>query len=698
MQTYSLIRLFKFLLVFATIGILLIQCTDSTDDPAPETEPPEINSINPGSGTVGTEVTIDGLNFSASASGNEVSFNGATASVTSASTTQLIVEVPTDATTGDITVTVDGSTTRGPVFTVEEEDPANVYDCSQNIISSDTEWVDIVEGDAVDYVINCAITVNNDALLTIGPGVIIQFEGDESGIFTSDGGGLLAVGSEEEPIIMMGTSATAGIWKGIYFSSTNPQNRLEFVEVRHAGRTASAQTDEKGAVQLTRGEEARASIVNCKIEENDGYGLLISENSNLQEFSNNIIHNNVLAPVSIFFNQLGKLDESSAYALGNGQPYIEVHRNPLEDESSLAKLDVPYRFVENNRYYVQNGLNIAAGATLEFVSGSALRLGEQASDCSNTSAYFNAVGTAEEPITFKGVVEGSGSWLGIGINSSSPNNQLIHCNINGAGAARIFNASHENGAVVLQCESMVRIQNTTISESAGHAVTIHDEDATLNEFSDNELTNNEASPIALYFHQLDQLDVGSSYEEGNQMPYIKVIASVLAENDMTVPALELPYRVGLNDRGRLPYIEKALTLNPGVVMEFETASGIKLGNPGADCVDNTGSFTAIGTEDNPIILRGVSEGQGTWKGIGINSNTSLNQLTYCEISGGGSGQMYNAGGEGNIVMQCGASLKMENCLIMDSGSWGVDFVNGNNSLDQTSNTFGNNASGNIASQ
>lgn len=686
-------------LFLLSLLFLFIQCNDDgNDDPTPDPEPPVITSINPTSGPVGTEVSISGRNFSETISENQILFNNTTATAKSATSTELVVDVPNGATTGVVSVTVDNMTASGPTFTVEEEEPDNIYNCDENEITASITWENVAEGDEVDYVIQCAISITNDALLTIEPGVIIAFEGEESGLFTSDGGGLKAVGTESEPIKFIGTSAQKGVWKGVYFGSTHPENRLEYVEVMHAGRTASAQSNEKGAVQLSREDESRASIVNCRIEDNDGFGVFITEESDLEEFSNNVITNNELSPVGIYFSQLSLLDATSTYSPDNGQEFIEVRRDVFATDGTISSLEVPYRFVENNAYYVQSAMTIEEGATLEFASGSALRLGEQSTDCSLSTASLMAVGTEEAPITFRGATEGSGSWLGIGFNSSSPNNQLIYCNISGAGAAKIYNANHEPANIVLQCESRVIIQNTTISQSGNHGIVIHDEDAELDEFINNTLTDNDAAPIALYFHQLDQLDASTLYEQGNANAYIDVTGSVLADNDMTVAALEVPYRISVATNGRIPYVERALTIEPGVVMEFETSSGIKLGNPGADCVDNTGSFNAVGTAENPIIFKGASEGQGTWHGIGINSSTSFNHMAFCEISGGGSGQMYNAGGQGNIVMQCEATLKVENCVIIDSGGWGIDFVNNGNALDATDNTFDNNASGNIAGE
>ena len=75
--------------------------------------------FNPASGPVGTAVTISGTGFSPTASENTVTFNGTAASVSSASPTQLVVTVPTGATTGSIGVTAPaGSASGSSPFTV----------------------------------------------------------------------------------------------------------------------------------------------------------------------------------------------------------------------------------------------------------------------------------------------------------------------------------------------------------------------------------------------------------------------------------------------------------------------------------------------------------------------------------------------------------------------------------------------------
>lgn len=69
-----------------------------------------MTSFSPLSGAVGTTLTITGSGFSTTAASNRVSFQGTSATVTSATGTTLVTTVPSGATNGAISVTVDGQT------------------------------------------------------------------------------------------------------------------------------------------------------------------------------------------------------------------------------------------------------------------------------------------------------------------------------------------------------------------------------------------------------------------------------------------------------------------------------------------------------------------------------------------------------------------------------------------------------------
>ncbi len=91
--------------VLLVLVIGLWSCSSS--DPTPT---PSISGFTPTSGPELSEVVITGTNFSSDKANNIVRFNGLAAEVTASASGSLTVKVPTGATSGVITVTVNGET------------------------------------------------------------------------------------------------------------------------------------------------------------------------------------------------------------------------------------------------------------------------------------------------------------------------------------------------------------------------------------------------------------------------------------------------------------------------------------------------------------------------------------------------------------------------------------------------------------
>ncbi len=81
---------------------------------------PTISSLAPPGAQLGAWTTLTGLGFGASQGTSVVKFNGVTATVSSWSDTSITAQVPSTATNGPVTVTVDGVTSAGVTFTVLE--------------------------------------------------------------------------------------------------------------------------------------------------------------------------------------------------------------------------------------------------------------------------------------------------------------------------------------------------------------------------------------------------------------------------------------------------------------------------------------------------------------------------------------------------------------------------------------------------
>ena len=104
----------------ATTGNILVIASGASSNSAAFTfySYPTIASLSPTSGSVGTPVTITGSGLLDGGDHGVVTFNGTPAAILSQSTTSIQIDVPAGATTGPISIHVNGDTIESPSFTV----------------------------------------------------------------------------------------------------------------------------------------------------------------------------------------------------------------------------------------------------------------------------------------------------------------------------------------------------------------------------------------------------------------------------------------------------------------------------------------------------------------------------------------------------------------------------------------------------
>jgi RHS repeat-associated protein len=106
---------------------------------------PVVTGLSPTSGAPGASVTISGSGFGATQNSSAVSFNGATAAISSWSDRQIVAVVPDGAVTGPVMVTVQNITAQGPMFTVAFN--VQLTDSLGNV----TSFVSSLEGGEYSY-------------------------------------------------------------------------------------------------------------------------------------------------------------------------------------------------------------------------------------------------------------------------------------------------------------------------------------------------------------------------------------------------------------------------------------------------------------------------------------------------------------------------------------------------------------------
>lgn len=275
----------------------------------------------------------------------------------------------------------------------------------------------------VDYIVRSFIDLDAGKDLVIEPGVTVQFEGLESGIYVSEGS-LKAIGNSGAGITFEGKVAVKGSWKGIVIASNSLNNRMEYVTVRHAGAENLDWMDLKAGVGVhSVWNSTRMILKSCTLTENDGFGFAAyGENVTLTEFGSNTFSRNSLAPVYLSTNLQPALDMASVYnpaGSENGRAYIHLNGYyPAKVDVNLLKLPVPYR-VEGD-WDIQRRLTIEAGTIFEFEPSSSLRVDEP-------TASVVAVGNSSQKIVFRGAQTLAGAWKGVAVTNSNAGNRLEHC-------------------------------------------------------------------------------------------------------------------------------------------------------------------------------------------------------------------------------------------------------------------------------
>src|SRR6266480_4953748 len=146
--------------------------------------PPTITSFTPGSGPVGTSVTISGTNFTGASA---VLFNGTSASFTVNSATSIAATVPSGATTGPISVTTSGGTASSASgFTVGDTTPPTVTidqaaGQADPTSSSPTSIPAGVAGDAAGNLNTASTSTDNSVTFTLVSPVVLENQQPGSG-------------------------------------------------------------------------------------------------------------------------------------------------------------------------------------------------------------------------------------------------------------------------------------------------------------------------------------------------------------------------------------------------------------------------------------------------------------------------------------------------------------------------------------
>jgi len=498
------------------------------------------------------------------------------------------------------------------------------------------------------YNIKTDIYVENAATLTITPGVTLKFSSGISLWVRSDGA-LNAVGTAAAPIIFTGTEKTAGFWDGItLYNSNNSKNELKYATVEYGGT--------EGA-NLSIDVETRIKLSHSTIRHSSEYGVSFSNNSIIDEFSQNTITSNEGAPVRIPANKVSKLDKQSSYS-GNvaSREYISIFESSdIVDDQTWLALNVPYKLHNNG---VEATLTIEAGTTLIFRQDGNFRIED--------IGTLVAKGTANKKITFTGENKTPGSWHGIQLSFSGTANELDHVNVEYAGGT----SGNGNGAVsVFGRPGRLKIHNTLITDSLQYGLDVGEIDDTVLDMFNVSFKNNTKGAVIVDPNDVGKLDKNSDYS-GNIIDRI-VWYNGDVKDSQTIKNLGVPYHVEKHD------IRGFVDIEPGTEISFASGGGFD--------IDYSGNLSAIGTAINPILFTGRQAIPGYWDGIQFFTGGLANQMNHTIVEYGGKAGTGNTEGLIGVFFN-DSRVDIKNSILRHSetnGLWLYDNTTGTH----TNNTF-----------
>ncbi|MDD2196800.1 MAG: PKD domain-containing protein [Bacteroidales bacterium] len=251
--------------------------------------------------------------------------------------------------------------------------------------------------------------------LTLLPGVVIEVGADLRLWFSGNSAYLNAEGTTEKNIIFRGIDKVKGSWRLIHIGSNNVKNKLTYVQIMHTGSAKAS--GQKTAVLVQSNVSAKLSIKNTSISLSDGYAIYVDGNNGVfPEFSSNNFSDNTLAPMRIGAEALLDIDKNSVYT-DNGIQAIEVASGTnirFDNGGIIKEVGLPYHFYSSAE--LRSDITFEAGVTCLFNAG--LRLWV------TSDGAIIADGTADDKITFSGLTESPGAWLGIELASPSTLNEI----------------------------------------------------------------------------------------------------------------------------------------------------------------------------------------------------------------------------------------------------------------------------------
>lgn len=292
-------------------------------------------------------------------------------------------------------------------------------------------------------------------------------------------------------------------------------------------------------------------------------------------------------------------------------------------------------------FQINSSLNIEPGTEIVFENEGSLVM---------NNSILHAIGSASEPIIFRGLDDVKGFWKSIKFYNCT-DNRMAYCNILDAGDYTSSEFLLYGGGAVIVGNALgdaeLSLESCQISNCSSFGLYI-DTESELKAFSGNTITNCDYVAY-VSANSLGQLAGSANQLTGNIHEQVKVKGGKVLSTALW-PALPVSFLFSGDTQ-----IENEVTIEPGATLLFEASAELILYK------NNTtdGKLLADGSPAKPILFKGASTSAGFWKGIKINAG--LARFTHCNVSDAG-----KTGGNPTGSVYISKSLGAVNVTIQNS--------------------------------
>lgn len=314
---------------------------------------------------------------------------------------------------------------------------------------------------------------------------------------------------------------------------------------------------------------------------------------------------------------------------------------------------------------IDGKLTIEAGVVIAFDQDTGMYFTDKST--------FKMQGTADKPIILTGKEQTKGFWSGVLSKSSSSNNKMSHVTIDYAGSSKAaLEIDNKN--------SSLKLEHCTLSNSKNYGMIVHDNVGkdVHNIFIENCTFTKNKIPFKTDASRL-RLFNGTNSFSGNDEDYIDLNGGTLY-GDATLASLNVPYFLQSDFR----YRDGVLTVEAGTEIVMPAQSWMHL--------QDKASLVMVGTEEDPIIIRGEHDVPGFWNQLTIDSSSPLNEIGHVVFKNAG---RTTKKPNGAVFLKKSKYLKIHDVVFSNCFAYGLSIQDVNKShleyanlkLDNTSKLF-----------